>query len=100
MAHRGKDMNTTADLFRFTPMEDALLRAHPRVLLILLEIHDAYQEDANALWGDEEGCPKGHSTRRNALYERGRSILAEDLDIWPDDLRVAFGFPPYEAPNE
>lgn len=86
-------MQTAEQHFQFTDAEIQALRTHPAALAILMAYHDARQTEADAIWGLEDGCPHGNEIRRRALYERGRSIMAEDLDVWPDDLRMEFGFP-------
>lgn len=89
----------TADKhFRLSDDEIKALQTDPRALALLMDHHDALQTEADAIWGTEDGCPQGNALRRQALYERGRSIVAEDLDVWPDDLRREFGFPAYAAP--
>lgn len=84
---------TAEEHFQFTNDELLALRGHPAVLLLLMDHHESRQTEADAIWGGEEGCPQGNAVRKQALYERGRSLMAEDLDVWPDDLRRRFGFP-------
>lgn len=86
--------STTGD-FQFTESELHAMRNHPGVLSILMDFREACQTEADAIWGGEEGCPNGDEERKKVLFERGRSLVSEDPDIWPNELRVAFGFPPY-----
>lgn len=67
---------------------------NPEVLALLMDYHGIRQQEASSMF-DADDCPQGNAIRRQALYERGRSIMAEDLYIWPDELRIKFGFPPY-----
>ena len=90
-------MQTTEQHFQFTDDELRALRENPAVLRCLMDHHDCRQAEAESIWGNSEGCPQGNAQRKRALYERGRSLMAEDLDVWPDDLRRAFGFPPFST---
>lgn len=85
---------TAVEHFAFTPREIEVLQGHPGALSILMDHHSARQTEADAIF-DADECPRGNEIRRQALYERGRSIMAPDLDIWPDGLRKEFGFPLY-----
>ena len=86
-------MQTAEQHFQFTDDEMQALRKHPAVLSFLMDHHECRQAEADAIWGGEEGCPQVNAMRKQVLYERGRSLMAEDLEVWPDDLRRRFGFP-------
>lgn len=77
--------------------EQRAILADPNALLCLMNYHDAQQIQADSMF-DAEDRPHGNEIRRQELYEHGRSIMAQDLDIWPDDLRKEFGFPAYQVP--
>lgn len=85
-----------ADEALLTTHEAAALMNHPAAIDALIGYHDACDAGIDAFWDVETDGPRPlyHAHRRKVLYERGRRIMAEDLDIWPDDLRRAFGFPP------
>lgn len=83
---------TAEQHFDFTPAELQDMRRNPYVLAQLMNYHDVRQSEADAMF-DGDVVPLGNERRWAALYERGRSIMAEDLDVWPDDLRKQFGFP-------
>ena len=93
-------MQTAEQHFQFTEDEIRAMRASPVVLRYLIDHHDCRQTEADAFWGGDEGCPKGNTLRKQSLYERGRSLMAEDLDVWPDELRKAFGFPAFAAGSD
>jgi hypothetical protein len=86
---------TVEQHFQFTDEEIRALRVNPSVLRHLMDHHDCRQAEADAIFGLDEGCPQGNALRKQALYERGRSLMAADLDVWSDDLRRAFGFPTF-----
>lgn len=89
-------MQTAEQHFQFTEDEIEVLRKHPAVLACLMDHHEARQTEADAI-ADGDFHPRGNAIRKQAIYERGRSIMAEDLDVWPDSLRRAFGFPAFAA---
>ena len=78
--------------FAFAPNELRHMRGNPYVLAQLMDYHDQDRAQAESMLEPDELGP-WPSARFTALYERGRSIMAEDLDVWPDDLRKQFGFP-------
>lgn len=83
-------------LARMTVSEEAWMLRNPHALRLLMDYHDQDRAQAESMLEPDELGP-WPSARFTALYERGRSIMAEDLDCWPDDLLRAFGFP--ERPN-
>jgi hypothetical protein len=83
-------------LAQMTPSETAWMLRNPYALRLLMDCHDQDRAEAEGML-DADMLGPWPSARFTALYERGRSILAEDLDIWPADLLRAFGFP--ERPN-
>lgn len=83
-------------LARMTMSEEAWMLRNPYALSLLMDYHDQNRAEAEATL-DADMLGPWPSARFTALYERGRSIMAEDLDIWHADLLRAFGFP--ERPN-
>lgn len=83
---------TVGPLAHLTASEEAWMLRDPYALRLLMEHHDQDRAHAESVLDADELGP-WPSARFTALYERGRSILAEDLDCWPDDLLRAFGFP-------
>lgn len=83
-------------LAQMTPSETAWMLRNPYALRLLMDYHDQDRAEAESML-DADMLGPWPSARFTALYERGRSIMAEDLDIWPADLLRAFGFP--ERPN-
>lgn len=79
-----------------TASEGAWLLRDPYALRLLMDYHDQDRAQAESML-DADMLGPWPSARFTALYERGRSIMAEDLDIWPAELLRAFGFP--ERPN-
>lgn len=90
---------TVEDHFQFTDAEIREMRKHPGVLSILMSYHDFQQCQADSIWGTDDDRPQGNTIRKQALYERGRSIVGQDLDVWDDAIREAFGFPKYSPDN-
>jgi hypothetical protein len=84
---------TASEHFAFTTREIEVLMGSPVALSVLMDHHEEMQSEAESIF-DSEDCPRGNEIRRQALYERGRSIIGADLDIWPDQLCKDFGFPP------
>jgi hypothetical protein len=71
--------------------EQAWLMTNPYALRLLMDREDSQFTEAEAV--AEPGiCPNWPTARWTALRERGRSIMAEDLEIWSDELLRAFGF--------
>jgi hypothetical protein len=83
-------------LARMTMSEEAWMLRNPYALRLLMDYQDQQHSEAEAMY-DGDDMPLWPTARWTALYERGRSIMVEDLDIWPADLLRAFGFP--ERPN-
>mgnify|MGYP007026556628 FL=1 len=83
-------------LARMTMSEEAWMLRNPYALRLLMDYHDQDRAQAESMMDADELGP-WPSARFTALYERGRSIMAEDLDCWGADLLRAFGFP--ERPN-
>lgn len=82
---------------RMTPSEEAWLMNHPVALRLLMDYQDQQHSEHESMC--EEGDRRPWPTARwTALRERGRAIMAEDLDIWPAELLSGFGFPA-EMPN-
>jgi hypothetical protein len=79
-----------------TASEGAWLLRDPYGLRLLMGYQDQMYSEHEATCEPDEHC-RWPTARWTALYERGRSIVAEDLDIWPAELLRAFGFP--ERPN-
>jgi hypothetical protein len=83
-------------LARMTVSEEAWMLRNPYALKLLMDYQDQQHTEYEAVCDDDERRP--WPTRRwTALYERGRSIMSEDLELWDADLLRAFGFP--ERPN-
>lgn len=80
--------------FQFSPDELKILSRSPEVLLVLKVHHDCRQEEARSIWEGEEGMPTGNAIRSTQLYERARSLIAEDPEMYSPTVRVAFGFVP------
>lgn len=99
LAEQGQEQQskTAAEHFSFGKYELEDMAKNPRVLAALMGYHEARQTEADAFF-DDEVRTTGNALRKQALYERGRSIMAEDIDIWDNELRAAFGFPLYTAP--
>ena len=83
-------------LARMTMSEEAWMLRNPYALRLLMDYHDQDRAQAESML-DADMLGPWPSARFTALYERGRSIMAEDLDCWDADLLRAFGFP--ERPN-
>ena len=83
-------------LARMTMSEEAWMLRNPYALRLLMDYEDQRFSEVEAIWGAEDGRA-WPTARWTALYERGRSIMAEDLELWDADLLRAFGFP--ERPN-
>lgn len=83
-------------LARMTMSEEAWMLRNPHALRLLIDYQDQMFSEHEATCDPDERC-RWPTARWTALYERGRSIMAEDLDCWPADLLRAFGFP--ERPN-
>lgn len=86
---------TAEQHFRFSQYELEDMAKNPRVLAALMDYHEVRQTESDVFFGGE--TTTGNKLRKQALYERGRSIMAEDLDVWDNELRKAFGFPLYAA---
>lgn len=83
-------------LARMTVSEEAWMLRNPYALRLLMDYQDLQHTEYEAVCDDDERRP--WPTRRwTNLYERGRSIMAADLDLWDNALLRAFGFP--ERPN-
>ncbi len=78
---------------RLTPGEEQAILGNPHGLRLLMDHADLQYTMASSVL-EPEKIGRWPTARWTALYERGRSIMAEDLDIWDDDIRRAFGFPP------
>ncbi len=78
-------------LLNITPSDQEWLLKNPEFLLMLM----AKEDENYSHWSsvDPESAPSWPTARWTAAYERGRSIMAEDLEIWSDDLKQRFGFP-------
>jgi hypothetical protein len=83
-------------LARMTMSEEAWMLRNPYALRLLMDYHDQDRAQAESMLDADQLGP-WPSARFTALYERGRSIMAEDLECWDADLLRAFGFP--ERPN-
>lgn len=83
-------------LARMTMSEEAWMLRNPYALRLLMDYQDQQHSEYEAMCDDEDRRP-WPTARWTALYERGRSIMAEDLELWDADLLRAFGFP--ERPN-
>ena len=78
-----------------TPSELQYLLSSPHALRLLMDHADLmYSQAVSILEPGEAGL--WPTKRWTALRERGRAIIAEDPEIWEDDILRAFGF---EAPN-
>lgn len=85
-------MPTPEQPFAFTEAEIQELQNSPAALALLMDYHDCKQTEGDAMWGNDDCRPQGNELRRQVLHERGRAIMAEDLDLWPNWLRREFGF--------
>lgn len=83
-------------LARMSMSEEAWMLRNPYALRLLMDYQDQQPSEAEAMYNGDD-IPLWPTARWTALYERGRSIMAEDLDLWPDDLLRAFGF--HTRPN-
>lgn len=80
-----------ARVLQLTPAEAEAVAKDPGGLACLMRYHDVCDAEQSAF--DGETLTSYHRLRRQHLYERGRSIMAEDLEIWSRDLLQDFGFP-------
>lgn len=92
----GQVQRRVGPLARMTMSEEAWMLRNPYALRMLMDYHDQDRAHAESVLDADELGP-WPSERFTALYERGRSIMSEDLDCWDADLLRAFGFP--ERPN-
>jgi hypothetical protein len=83
-------------LARMSVSEEAWMMRNPHALRLLMDYQDQAFSEAESC-GEPGECGRWPTARWTALYERGRSIMAEDLELWDADLLRAFGFP--ERPN-
>lgn len=79
----------------FTASEIAEMNRNPYVLAQLMGYHEVCQMGADSVFEPGER-PTGNATRKQELYERGRSIVGQDPDCFDDELCKEFGFPPFE----
>lgn len=79
---------------RLSPSEEKFILTNPYGLQLLMDYEDLRFSEAAAIFEPDE-VGTWPTARWQTLLERGRSIMAEDLDCWPDDLRKAFRFPTY-----
>lgn len=80
-----------ARVLQLTPAEAEAVAKDPGGLACLMRYHDVCDAEQSAF--DGETLTSYHRLHRQHLYERGRSIMAEDLEIWSRDLLQDFGFP-------
>ena len=88
--------SSVGPLAQMTPSETAWMLRNPYALRLLMEYEDQRYSEQSSMCEPGE-CGRWPTARYTAFYERGRSIMAEDLDCWDADLLRAFGFP--ERPN-
>jgi len=79
---------------RLQANEEKYILENPHALELLMEYHSQQQDQAGSVFDDDADRPHGNEIRRQTLKEHGRSIMGQDLGIWGDDMRKAFGFPP------
>lgn len=77
----------------FDAYELEYMNKNPEALAMLMDYHDFQQDQADSMGAETTG----DAIRVQQLKERGRSIMVADLDLYSDDLRKRFGFPPYRA---
>ncbi len=65
------------------------LQMNPYALDLLMDFEDLTYSEASSIGLDVGPWP---TKRYVELYEQGRSIMKEDVEIWPDKLRKRFGF--------
>lgn len=78
---------------------DAML-GDPTCLAALMRIEDLRYSEHSAVYGADAHVT-WPTARYTELKERGRAIVAQDPEIWPDDILNAFGIPiPPKPPTE
>ena len=87
---------TVGPLAQMTASETAWMMRNPYALSLLMDYEDQRYSEHSSVCEPGE-CGRWPTARYTAFYERGRSIMAEDLGCWPAELLRAFGFP--ERPN-
>lgn len=75
-----------------TAAEQEALLADPRALRLLMQYEQRRYDEASIVLDDDE-IGSWPTPRWTMLYERGRSIIAEDLEVWDAETLLAFGFP-------
>lgn len=79
-------------LSTLTAAEVDFILHNPHGLMLLMDNEDvSYTQHSSMAEPDEIGA--WPTPRWQAMYERGRSIIAEDLEIWPAEILKQFGFP-------
>ena len=84
-------MNDRATSVQMTNGEDRAIMDNPHGLRLLMDWQDFQYSQAESMVepGEIEPWP---TARYRFLRERGRKIMAEDLELWDDDIKRAFGF--------
>jgi hypothetical protein len=83
---------TPSDSKALSASEQQFILSSPEGLALLMAYEDMQHQHACAVLEPDE-VEKWPTRRWQQCYERGRSIMAEDLDIWDNDLRRQFDFP-------
>ena len=90
--HTATPAQNRGPLSTLTTAEVDFILHDPHGLMLLMDHEDvSYTRESSMCEPDEIGS--WPTPRWQAMYERGRSIIAEDLEIWPAEILKQFGFP-------
>jgi hypothetical protein len=78
---------------KLSKSEQDFIWSSPDGLALLMTYEDLNYSHASAVGWDPDSIGSWPTRRWTELYEHGRSIMAEDLEIWSNELLRQFGFP-------
>lgn len=94
--------NETATPLQRMPFSESLLNSlldNPHALMMMMQYEDENYSHLESVVNHGEDFPSWPTKAYTAYYEHGRSIIAQDLEIWEPAVLKAFGFPAKEEPN-
>jgi hypothetical protein len=88
-------MNNATSI-QMTAGEERAIMDNPHGLRLLMDHADLQYTQAESMLEPGE-CGPWPTPRFEFLRERGRQIMAEDMELWDDDIKRAFGL---DVPND